>query len=122
LEALSRGAAEVTFVDDGAKALALLRANIAKMRAEGETMVLRQNALRLGANAGAAYGLVFLDPPYGKALGEAALMAARKGGWLAPRAMVVWEEGSAPAVPERFDPVDQRKYGDTVVTLMRVAG
>jgi 16S rRNA (guanine966-N2)-methyltransferase len=122
LEALSRGAAEVTFVDDGAKALALLRANIAKMRAEGETMVLRQNALRLGANAGAAYGLVFLDPPYGKALGEAALMAARKGGWLAPRAMVVWEEGSAPAAPERFDPVDQRKYGDTVVTLMRVAG
>jgi 16S rRNA (guanine966-N2)-methyltransferase len=65
---------------------------------------------------------VFLDPPYGKALGEAAMAAARKGGWLAPGAMVVWEEGAAPAIPDGFDPVDQRKYGDTVVTLVRVAG
>lgn len=122
LEALSRGAAEVTFVDDGAKALALLRANIAKMRAEGETRVIRQDALRLGPNTGAAFGLVFLDPPYGKGMGEQALTAARKGGWLAPGAMVVWEEGTAPQVPEGFDPADQRKYGDTVVTLVRVAG
>jgi 16S rRNA (guanine966-N2)-methyltransferase len=35
---------------------------------------------------------------------------------------VVWEEGTAPAVPEGFDLVDQRKYGDTVVTLLRVVG
>ena len=44
LEALSRGASEVTFVDDGAKALGLIKANIAKMRAEGETRVIRQDA------------------------------------------------------------------------------
>lgn len=122
LEALSRGAAEAVFVDDGAKALGLIRANIAKMRAEGETKVLRQDAVRLGANPGAGFGLVFLDPPYGKGLGEAALVAARKGGWLAPEAMVVWEEGAAPAVPEGFRQVDQRKYGDTVVTVLRVEG
>lgn len=122
LEALSRGAAEVTFVDDGAKALTLMKSNIAKMRAEGETRILRQNATRLGPNHGAAYGLVFLDPPYGKGLGEVALGAARTGGWLEPGATVVWEEGSAPAVPEGFDQVDQRKYGDTVVTLLRVVG
>jgi 16S rRNA (guanine966-N2)-methyltransferase len=64
---------------------------------------------------------VFLDPPYGKGLGEVALTAARKGGWLAPEAMVVWEEGAAPAVPEGFVLVDQRKYGDTIVTLLRAA-
>ena len=119
LEALSRGAAEVTFVDDGAKALALLRANITKMRAEGETQVLRQDARRLGQNPGAAHGLVFLDPPYGKGLGEAALAAALKGGWLAPHAMVVWEEGVAVTAPEGFALIDQRKYGDTVVTLLK---
>ncbi|MFM7333308.1 MAG: 16S rRNA (guanine(966)-N(2))-methyltransferase RsmD [Tabrizicola sp.] len=119
LEALSRGAVEVTFVDDGAKAVGLIRANIGKMRAEGETRVLRQDARKLGANAGAGYELVFLDPPYGRGLGEVALAAARTGGWLAPGAMVVWEEGSAPAVPEGFSVTDQRKYGDTVVTLLR---
>lgn len=119
LEALSRGALHATFVDDGAKALGLIRANIAKLRAEGETQVLRQDAVRLGPNPGAPFGLVFLDPPYGKALGEAALTAARKGGWLAPGTMVVWEEGVAVTVPEGFRQVDQRKYGDTVVTLLR---
>jgi len=119
LEALSRGAAEVVFVDDGAKALALIKANIARLRAESVTKVLRQDALRLGPAPGAGFGLVFLDPPYGKGLGEAALLAARKGGWLAPGAMVVWEEGTAPQLPEGFALVDQRKYGDTVVTLLR---
>lgn len=118
LEALSRGALQATFVDDGAKALALIRANIARMRAEGETRVIRQDARRLGPNAGAEYGLVFLDPPYGKGLGEAALAAVLAGGWLSPGAMVVWEEGAAPAVPEGFSVTDQRKYGDTVVTLL----
>ena len=122
LEALSRGASQVTFVDDGAKALGLIRANIAKMRAEGETRVLRQDVRKLGANAGAGYELVFLDPPYGKGLGEVALAAALTGGWLAPGAMVVWEEGAAPVLPEGFALVDQRKYGDTVVTLVRVVG
>ena len=122
LEALSRGASQVTFVDDGAKALGLIRANIAKMRAEGETRGLRQDARKLGQNAGSAYGLVFLDPPYGKGLGEVALAAALTGGWLAPGAMVVWEEGAAPTVPDGFVLVDQRKYGDTVVTLVRVEG
>ncbi|MGL4239320.1 16S rRNA (guanine(966)-N(2))-methyltransferase RsmD [Tabrizicola sp.] len=121
LEALSRGAAEVCFVDDGGKALALMKSNIAKMRAEGETLIIRQNATRLGMNGGAPFTLAFLDPPYAKGLGEAALTAALQGGWLAPGAMVVWEEGAAPRVPEGFEQVDQRKYGDTFVTLLRVA-
>lgn len=121
LEALSRGAAQATFVEDGAKALALIRANIAKMRVEGETQVLRQDATRLGGNPGAGYRLVFLDPPYAKGLGEIALATALKGGWLAPEAVVVWEESAALAVPEGFRQVDQRRYGDTVVTLLRAA-
>jgi 16S rRNA (guanine966-N2)-methyltransferase len=119
LEALSRGAAEVTFVDDGAKAVALIKANIAKMRVEGETRVLRQDAARLGQNPGASFGLVFLDPPYGKGLGEAALTTAAKGGWLHPGSMVVWEESAAVTVPAGLAQIDQRRYGDTVVTLLR---
>jgi 16S rRNA (guanine966-N2)-methyltransferase len=121
LEALSRGAAEVTFVDDGAKALALMRANIAKMRVEGETRVLRQDARRLPPNPAAPYDLVFLDPPYGKAMGEAALVSAIAGGWLSPGTVVVWEESAAPQPPAGLVQVDQRKYGDTVVTLLKAA-
>ncbi|QLQ20435.1 MAG: 16S rRNA (guanine(966)-N(2))-methyltransferase RsmD [Exiguobacterium profundum] len=119
LEALSRGAARVAFVDDGATARALLRANIEKMQAMGTTDVWRRDATRMGPNRGAAYGLIFLDPPYHKGLGEAALASCVEGGWLAPGAMVVWEEGTAPVPPAGFEMLDQRKYGDTLVTLLR---
>lgn len=119
LEALSRGAADVTFVDDGVAAHALLRANIARMKAEDQARILRQNATRLGPNPGAPFTLAFLDPPYGKALGEAALAAALAGAWLAPGATVVWEEGTPPVAPPGLAQVDQRKYGDTIVTLLK---
>lgn len=119
LEALSRGAASVTFVDSGVGAGALMRANIAKMQAGAISTILRQDATRLGVRAGPAYGLVFLDPPYAKGMGTAALASALAGGWVAPGAVVVWEESVAPMIPEGFTPLDQRKYGDTIVTIMR---
>lgn len=118
LEAISRGAAEVTFADTGMAALALMKANIAKMRAEGQTRILRQDATRLPTNTAAPFTLVFLDPPYGKGLGDLALAVAQKGGWIAPGAIVVWEESSVPAIPSGFTQLDQRRYGDTVVTLL----
>lgn len=119
LEALSRGAARVAFVDDGAAARALLRANVEKARAMGVTDIWRRNAANLGPNRGPAYDAVFLDPPYGQALGEAALASALAGGWLAPGALVVWEEGAAPAPLPGLTQIDQRRYGGTVVTLLR---
>ncbi len=122
LEALSRGAARVAFVDDGAAARALIRRNVERLRAMGVTDIWRRDATRLGPNRGPGYGLVFLDPPYGQGLGERALASAAEGGWLAPGAMVVWEENAAMAPPEGFQPLDQRRYGDTWVTLLRAPG
>lgn len=122
LEALSRGASRVAFVDDGATARALLRRNIEKMQAMGATDVWRRDATALGPNRGPGYGLVFLDPPYGKALGEAALASALVGNWLAPGATIVWEEGAPPVAPPGFTPLDQRRYGDTTVTLLKAPG
>lgn len=122
LEALSRGAAQVTFVDDGAAALALLGRNIARMRVADLTETLRRDARHLGPNRGAPYRLVFLDPPYGKGLGEAALASCAAGGWLAPGATVVWEEGVQPVPPGGFALLDQRRYGGTIVTLLRAPG
>src|SRR5690606_17328386 len=99
LEALSRGAARVAFVDEGAAARALLRENVEKARAMGVTDIWRRDATKLGPNRGAGYDLIFLDPPYGQRLGEAALASALAGNWLAPGALVVWEEDTAPLPP-----------------------
>ena len=119
LEALSRGAARAAFVDDGTAARALLRRNIELMQAMGVTDVWRRDATRLGLNREAGFDLIFLDPPYGKGLGEASLSSCIEGGWIAAGALVVWEEGTAPVPPAGFEMLDQRKYGDTLVTILR---
>ena len=121
LEALSRGAARVAFVDDGTAARVLLRKNIELMRAMGQTDIWRRDATNMGPNRGAGYDLVFLDPPYGMGLGEKALASLVAGNWLAPDALIVWEEGVQPLPPPGFDLHDQRRYGDTHVTLMSPA-
>jgi 16S rRNA (guanine966-N2)-methyltransferase len=94
-----------------------LKKNISLMRAEARCEILRRDALKPGIHPGERFDVVFLDPPYGKGMGEAALAALQD--WLAPEALVIWEENTAPLVPAGFEKLDQRKYGDTLVTLLR---
>ncbi len=121
LEALSRGAEHVTFVEKGRKGQALIRENLALARREGDAVLLRADATRLPPLKGAPASLVFLDPPYGKELGEKALSSVRTGGWIAPGAVVVWEENAPQAAPEGFVPLDQRRYGDSWITILSAA-
>ncbi|WP_171209209.1 MULTISPECIES: 16S rRNA (guanine(966)-N(2))-methyltransferase RsmD [unclassified Ruegeria] len=118
LEALSRGADHVTFVDDGRVAQGLIRKNIDLIQAADSTNLLRRTALKLGDNPDAPYDLIFLDPPYGKSLGQKAIAAALAGGWVAGDALIVWEENAPMAAPPGFNLRDTRKYGDTHISLM----
>jgi 16S rRNA (guanine966-N2)-methyltransferase len=119
LEALSRGAIHATFVDQGPKALALLRRNLARLGAEEEARVVTRDATRLGRNPGLAFTLAFLDPPYGRGLGERAIASAIAGGWVAPGALVVWEEGVSQSPPPGLTLLDSRRYGDTMIAIYR---
>ncbi|MEL7181719.1 MAG: 16S rRNA (guanine(966)-N(2))-methyltransferase RsmD [Pseudomonadota bacterium] len=119
-EALSRGAAHVTLVDNGRVAQKLMRENIAKLRRPNDVTVLGVDAGKLPA--GEACQLVFLDPPYGQDLGGKALAAAKSAGWLAPDALIVWEESRAQIAPIGFTSLDQRRYGDTWVSFLRYEG
>ena len=115
LEALSRGATEAVFVESGRVGQRLIRANITLLGAAGR--LLAQDATRLGP-AGTLADLVFLDPPYGKDLGRRALDQARDGGWLAPGALVVWEENAAQTPPEGFTLRECRRFGETHATFL----
>lgn len=119
LEALSRGAAHVTFVEDGAPARALIRSNVEKMQAMGATRLYRRDATDLGENRGPGFGLVFMDPPYGLGLGQRALASAQSGGWLSPGAVVVWEEAGPQPAPPGFTTLDQRRHAQSWVTLIQ---
>jgi len=124
LEALSRGASQVVFVDDGAEARGLIRDHIEAFGAGGLTKLLRRDATNLGlAGTMGPFDLVFLDPPYGKGLGEQALASVVAGKWLAPGATIVLEEGSDVALdlPDRFVVDDRREYGAAAVHFLSVA-
>ncbi len=118
LEALSRGADHVTFVDDGRVSQRLITQNIEICKAQSHSHLMRRNVLKLGENPEAAYDVIFMDPPYGKTLGEKALDFAVSGGWVAKDALIVWEESTPQAPPAGFEAHDSRKYGDTYISLM----
>jgi len=123
LEALSRGAANVVFVDTGVEARGLIRDHIEAFGAGGVAKLLRRDATALGpAGTMGPVDLVFLDPPYGMGLGEKALVSVREGGWLKPDAVIVLEEGSDVTVtlPEGFVLDDRREYGAAAVHLLSV--
>jgi len=125
LEALSRGAAFCLFVDEGVAARALIRTNIELFQLTGATRIFRRDATNLGpAGSIAPFALAFLDPPYGKGLGERALSALAGGGWLLPGAVAVLEERANVeiALPPPFEEIDRRTYGDTQIVLARYRG
>ena len=122
LEAISRGAAFALFVDNGAEARALLRNNVEALALGGVSKVYRRDATDLGpAHPMQPFSLVFLDPPYGKGLAEAALTSAQQGGWLAPEALVVVEEAVEAKFqpPDGFTELERRDYGDSELVFLR---
>jgi 16S rRNA (guanine966-N2)-methyltransferase len=109
LEALSRGAAHASFLEQDRAALAALRANVAALGAEAR--VLAADATR-PPRAPHPCSLIFLDPPYGTALVEPALAALDAAGWIGPGALICAELGPRDTAPmTRFAPLAERAHG-----------
>lgn len=90
LEALSRGAQSVTFVEQNRRACEVIARNIALCRAESRAKVVCMPVENFGDTAG-KYHVALMDPPYGKNLADMALSAMAKGGYLRPGALVAAE-------------------------------
>lgn len=118
LEALSRGANHVTFIDQGRTAATLIRDNIKRTKQPQNTTYKPLDATQLPPNPNAPYSLIFLDPPYGKDLGQTALNSASTNGWIDEDALIVWEENSPQAPPPGFHLIEHRRYGDTHITFL----
>jgi 16S rRNA (guanine966-N2)-methyltransferase len=123
LEALSRGAAHVTFIENDRTALAALRANIVALHEEKSTAILPVDALH-PPRAGQAAALAFLDPPYGEDLAAPALAALAAAGWFAADALVVVEVAARHklAAPTGFTLLEERRYGAARLVFLRFTG
>jgi len=123
LEALSQGAAHAVFIENDRAAARACAHNIDMLKETARALLMTGDALRPPPRpAGIApRTLVFLDPPYGKAWGVAALSALKDNGWLAQGAVAVMEmaKKQPEAMPLGFTPCDERIYGVALIRFLR---
>jgi len=123
LEAVSRGAAAVVFVERSARIAGVLRRNLADLGVGAEVRVVAADASaavrRLGAQ-GARFDLVLLDPPYAGDQIRRALTALAEAEVVAAQGMVVAEHARRHPVPEvsGWVELDARSYGETRMTQL----
>jgi 16S rRNA (guanine966-N2)-methyltransferase len=115
LEALSRGAASATFVEDDPSALNAIRDNIAKVGIDGAHVVPMKVEVFLAAEPEARYDVAFLDPPYDIDVTQV-LQALVP--WLTEEAVVAVERrtrGDEPTWPDGLRPERSRRYGEATL-------
>ena len=121
LEALSRGAASVTFVDKERAAAQAIRDHLELLKAQGGEMVQSDAFAWLGRSPG-PFELVFLDPPFDADLVPEACTRLAQG-WLKPGAWVYVEHAaeSPPALPEGWQVLKESRAGRVGFRLVTLA-
>ncbi len=116
LEALSRGARNVTFVERSYRALRVLERNVNVLEAGSAATVVRGDVFRHLKRLGAEhYDLALADPPYHHGYGVRLLTAYRRTRF----ARELWIEHDVREALPRDAVAEQRRYGDTALTRVR---
>ena len=121
IEALSRGAAFVYFVDKNESAVLTVKSNVAKTKYEEKCRIIKNDyisALKLFKN-GIQFDIVLLDPPYASGYYEKALQTMDEENLLKPRALIVLESDGMPDLQiKNYAARQTRKYGKTIITYL----
>lgn len=122
LEAFSRGATAVTFVDKSRESLEAVEYNLKHFGEMPRAKMIRADSSMLPP-APFMHDILFIDPPYSSGLAIGALNTARSGGWLAPHGVAVVEQAwkEPIVIPEGWEMIDERKYGNTRILLVTLA-
>jgi 16S rRNA (guanine966-N2)-methyltransferase len=124
LEALSRGASHVTFVEQDEAAVRALRARLAEWQA-GDASVERADALRYLTGEARPFDLLFLDPPFGSELLSEAARRLEERGWLRSGACIYVEcaaRAGLPPLPAPWRLLKAKQAGEVGYHLFGHAG
>lgn len=124
LEALSRGAAEVVFVETNPAAITALKENLALVKAENG-QIIRGDALAFLRGESRNFNVVFLDPPFRRDLLQPALQLLAENGWLAEDARVYLElesEQPLPELPQGWEVLRSKQAGQVAYHLVEAQG
>ncbi len=119
LEALSRGASSVTFVEQARPSIACISANIATLGVGDKATILAKNAIKLPP-APQPCDFIFMDPPYRQGLVRPTLEAILSGGWLAGEGVIVCEQAADEPldIPDELEIVDDRSQGQQRILFL----
>jgi 16S rRNA (guanine966-N2)-methyltransferase len=124
LEALSRGAKELVFVEQAVAASRALQEQLARLGAERRSQVVEMGAARYLRGAAAAFDIVFLDPPFGQDALAEYIPLLDSGHWLKPGSQVYLENekaGGAPLLPAHWELLKSKSAGEVGYHLARVS-
>lgn len=120
IEALSRGAGHVTFIDKNAESLSITKKNIAAIKEEPTVDYVIADVTEVPKSK-QQYDIVFITPPYGHALAEPSLQALNTKGWIKNTSLVMVEiEGKENfACPADFEVLDERRYAAAKIIFVK---
>ena len=124
IEALSRGAREVVFVEQARDAARALSAQLQSLGGSSRAQVIETAAQRFLAAPGEPFDGIFLDPPYGRGYLADCVAAIEAGGWVKAGGWVYLESERAagvPALPPHWDLVKSKSAGEVGYHLARIS-
>ncbi len=125
IEALSRGAAEVVFVEQFPAAARTLQEQLVRLGGEGKGRVMEMGAARFLRTPAKPFDIVFLDPPFGKNALAEYLPMLDSGNWLSPSSLVYLENernAGLPPLPTHWELLKSKSAGEVGYHLARVNG
>jgi len=115
LEALSRGAKSVVFVEANLGSMKILKENVGLLSLGSEVTVVKADAINYIKNLGKKnFDIAVADPPYGKGYAKELIESFRDH----PFASRLWVEHAKDEVDESFSDYNQRQYGKTAISIV----
>ncbi len=126
IEAISRGAAYVTFVDNNFRCVETVVSNLKSLGVGNDSYnVIRSDAIKVLPKletGGEKFDIIFMDPPYYKELSKKCLISVNSYDILTPVGLVLVEHFKKDILPADLNIIrldQERRYGDTVITIFR---
>jgi 16S rRNA (guanine966-N2)-methyltransferase len=123
LEALSRGAAEVTFVEKSKKSIAILEKNLAKLKVSEPYKIICKDVLSfLKSYQGIPFDLIFIDPPFTEEMAHDVMIALSQSQVFHPQTLMMIESGRREKIVDDYSPLaryDVREFGDKFLSFFK---
>lgn len=123
IEALSRGADSVCFVEKSKKSIEILKKNLQKIKVEEDYSIIPKDVLSfLKSFEGDAYDVIFADPPFTEMMAHDVMLGISKSKVLKSDTVIAIESGRREKVEKDYDSLvmyDQREFGDKFLSLFK---